>query len=359
MYLSNKLFVSRTFVALIALVALSSALSAAEREDEVTRAVAKAKDSAVAIVQLTANEDGSGVGNIIGGGAIIDRRGYILTNAHVVGDESAVGILLTDGTELVGYTVFTDKANDLAVLHVRRPGLLKLKEAVMASSSDLMLGERTIVIGSPRGKEHSVSFGRISSLSRRLDFAGGKVLEDTVQTDAAINPGNSGGPVFNINGEFIGTVVARTNNSTGLGYFIKSDTVDKVLSEKLGTASLNKTVHGITGTVKLLKKEGKDRQQLVVETVSGPAEAAGLKPKDVLLKVGEQNVRSRFDLERSLWQFKADDEVNLTVLREGKQHELKLKIAKWKLPKEVSKAVGSLSGGFIPFFMDVVPPEKK
>lgn len=303
--------------------------------------------------------DGSGMGDVIGGGTIIDQKnGYVLTNSHVVDGEAVVGVVLSDGSELVGYIVFQDKAADLAVLQVKPGKKMKLKEVRMASSCDLILGERTIVIGSPRGLGHSVTFGRVSSLSRELKLSAKKVLKDAVQTDAAINPGNSGGPVFNVNGGYIGTVVGYRPNSTGLGFFIKSDTVDKVLSEKMSTVVRSKAVHGIAGSVKLLKKEGKDRQQFVVEKVTGPAAAAGVKPGDVIVKICDRDVRSKFDLERSMWDCKVGDEVTVTVMRDGKKTELTFKMAQWEMPKEAAKAVGSLGSSLSPLIMRLLPDKK-
>jgi len=228
----------------------------------------------------------------------------------------------------------------------------------MASCSDLLLAERVFVIGAPRGQVHTVTFGRLSNLSRDVEFGDGTVQKDLVQTDAAINPGNSGGAAFNVNGEYIGTVNSIILDSVGLGFFIKSDVADKVLTEKMNIVVRNKTDHGITVSVKVVKKEGKDRQQLVVEKVTGPAEAAGLKQKDVIVKVGQLGTRSRFDLERSLWDSKAGDQVPVTVLRDGKKVELSLKVANWAPPKGVEQAVGSLGGLFSPFWMHLLPAKK-
>lgn len=340
------------FTAVAAISAITFALVLARpRTDPVTEVVARVKDSAVAVKRVSKTAGSSTMGS----GAIIDRRGFVLTNEHVVRGQDLVAVALNDGTELAAYPVFSDPANDLAVVQIKA-GSRALSEVRFAPSSDLILGERVIVVGAPRALDHTVTTGRVSSLKRRLDFAPPEhSLENLIQTEAPINAGNSGSPVFNINSEYIGTVVARINNSDGLGFFIASDTVDAVLSTQMSAALRARVVHGIGASVQVVKPHGKARLQLVVEKVTGPAEAAGLKPGDCILKVEERELRCRFDLERSFWDCKAGDQVRLNVLRQGERMNITVKLAEINLPNEIGRHLGGLISPWWSLFNQFAP----
>lgn len=353
MYAKNLKLVVRLTLAVVFCMVMTSNLLAVSREDEVTKSVNRVKDSAVTITRLVPAVPGGRIGHPVGAGAIVDERhGMVLTCQHVVDGAVAFGVLLADGTELVALKVFEDAGSDLAVLQIRNPGKVKLQEVRVTSCNDLMLAERTFVIGAPRGNAHSVTFGRVSNLSRTARFPDGNVMKDLVQIDAAINP-NSGGPAFNINGELIGTV--NSMSAPGNAYFIKGDVADGLLCARMSCIARSKTVHGITGRVKIVKAEGDDRQQLVVEQASGPAREAGLEPQDVICEVAKFNVRNRFDLERLLWDAKAGEQVPITVLRDGKPVRLKLTMGKWDPAKEAAKAMGSFANPLFPFIPELMP----
>jgi len=343
-----------TLTAVVVLAIVTATLLGRPRTDAVTDVVAKVKDSAVSIKSVSRIEGSSTRGS----GAIIDGRGFVLTNEHVVRGEDFLAVALNDGTELAAYPVFADAANDLAVLQIKA-GSRKLNEVRFAPSSDLILGERVIVIGAPRALDHSVTSGRISALKRRLEFTAPEhVLENLIQTETPINPGNSGSPVFNINAEYIGTVVARINNSDGLGFFIPSDTVDRVLSDKMSAAVRARIVHGISASVKILKADGNGRLLVVVDKVTGPADAADLKPGDAVLKVENQELRSCFDLERSFWDRKPGDQVRLTILRDGEKKSLTIKLAEFTVPNEISRALGGLMSTWWSLFNQFAPEKR-
>jgi len=216
-----------------------------------------------------------------------------------------------------------------------------------------------IIVGAPRAFDHSVTTGRISALKRKLEFAAPeRTLEDLIQTEAPINPGNSGSPVFNINAEYIGTVVARINNSDGLGFFIPSDTVDAVLSEKMSAAVRARVTHGVSADIKVLKSDGDGRLQLVISKASGPAEAAGLQPGDAILKVDDRELRSRFDLERSLWERKAGDLVRLTFLRDGEKKSVTIKLTEFDVTNDIARTLSGLVSPWWSLFSQFAPEKR-
>jgi serine protease Do len=172
-------------------------------------------------------------------------------------------------------------------------------------------------VGHPYGYRNTVSTGIISALDREVDVDGGPKLTNLIQTSAPINPGNSGGPLLNINGELIGIVVAMRNGAQGIAFALNADNVQALLAQHLSAKRIAHVGHGLTCREDLA--DGAERQQVVVEKVASqsPAAAAGLKRGDVVVTVGNRSVTNRFDLERSLWGYKAGDKVETTIRREG------------------------------------------
>lgn len=146
----------------------------------------------------------------LGTGVIIDASGLILTNDHVIRGASTIQVVLADGRELVADVLGSDADNDLAVLRVQAK--TKLPVAKLGTSSDLMIGETVVAIGSPFGLDKSVTSGLVSAVGRSFK-ADNKTYNDFVQTDASINPGNSGGPLLNLDGEVIGINTAIFNGA--------------------------------------------------------------------------------------------------------------------------------------------------
>lgn len=159
----------------------------------------------------------------LGSGVIVDRHGYIITNCHVI--FGMVEIQVTDYKQesYVAKVIYIDKSRDIALIKIDSQE--DFKPATITSSTDLMLGETTIVIGNPYGYPSSVSKGIISAVMRDVETEGGFVYSDVIQTDAAINPGNSGGALFNINGEVVGICSAVRTEAQGIGFAIPIDQV--------------------------------------------------------------------------------------------------------------------------------------
>jgi serine protease Do len=267
-----------------------------------------------------------GTKEVVGSGVIVDERGYLITNHHVVAGADRIAVHLHDGTVLKGTVHTEDAGHDLAILRVApKKGL---KALTFGPGSDLMVGETVIAVGNPFGYTNTVSTGIISALGREVRMPGEVVLSDLIQTNASINQGNSGGPLLNINGEVIGINVAIREGAQGIAFAINADTVQAVLSRHLSARRVASLHHGLVCREQV-KPEGKDRQKVIVERVadSSPAARAGLKKGDVILTVADRSIRNRFDVERALWGFKAGDKVETVVLRDGRPTKVVLTLA--------------------------------
>lgn len=302
------------------------ALENSHRNTERTRMVERAQRSSVNIhtekrqksmdVVFTAGK-GTKI-NGMGTGIVIDERGYIVTNYHVVQDVERLRVTTYSGVEYDAAVVTVETKADLAIIKI--DPVSPLEVARFGTSSDLMLGEDVIAIGNAYGYESTVTRGIISHRSRDVAVNEEQSYEDLIQIDAAINPGNSGGPLLNADGEIIGINVAIRAGAQRIGFAIPIDQARQTIAKLMSSEYLQKTYHGITAVD---FKQGTDRK-LVVKgaNADSPALPAGLKPGDVIIRSGEVPVTDNVDLERSLIGSKAGASVPLTVLRNGEQMHL-------------------------------------
>jgi serine protease Do len=290
------------------------------RETALVLAVQKVMPSVVSIRTEKNNSWGKKDG--IGTGVIVDERGYIVTNRHVVNEVSRIVVALQDKTEQVAEVVLEDSRNDLAIL--RLPERKKYPAVSFGPGTDLKLCETVIAIGHPYGYTNTVTTGIISALEREITMPAGERLTNLTQHSACINPGNSGGPLINVNGELIGINVALREGAQGIAFALNADSVQQVLSKHLSASKLSNIQHGLVVKETVVKPSGKDRQKVVVEKVSSdsPAAEAGLKKGDVIVKLAGRSVSNRFDLERAFWAYKPGDKVEAVVMRSG--HETNL-----------------------------------
>ena len=209
----------------------------------------------------------------MGSGVLIDGRGYILTNHHVVDKVQGIVVQLSDGTTYPARVLQFDAVMDLAILKVDADHPLPAIE--IGTSSDLMVGETVITIGNAFGYENTVSVGIVSALHRDVTLSDDQVYRNLIQTDACINPGNSGGPLINIDGELIGINVAVRAGAQGIGFALPIDEVKRVAAEMLSTRRLASTWHGLVASE---QRQGTKRRVVVISEVQpgSPAEAAGL-----------------------------------------------------------------------------------
>jgi serine protease Do len=257
----------------------------------------------------------------MGSGVLIDGRGYILTNHHVVDKVQGIEARLSDGTVLPARLLQFDPIMDLAILKVEpiRP----LTAIELGTSSDLMVGETVITIGNAFGYENTVSVGIISALHRDVTLSDDQVYRNLIQTDACINPGNSGGPLINIDGELIGINVAVRAGAQGIGFALPIDEVKRVAGELLSTRRLALTWHGLVAA----ERRGPRRSVVVAEVQAGsPAERAGFRPGDELIRVGELAIGHALDLERGLLEARPGHPASVTIRRGGAESALALDV---------------------------------
>jgi serine protease Do len=269
--------------------------------------------------------------NGMGTGIVIDPRGYIVTNQHVVEDVNLIRVRLSDGTTVSAKVVARDNESDLALLKidVNRP----LATMPLGTASDLMVGETVIAVGNAYGYEHTVTVGVVSALKRDVTLNKEISYKSLIQTDASINPGNSGGPLVNVHGELIGVNVAIRAGAQGIGFAIPVDAMIRVASDMLSIRKRNGTWHGIVGRdrVETGDETGHEenaalRRLLVVDRIeaNSPANKAGLQRGDVIVRVGDQPVESTLGLERALLEVHAGEPAPVVVQRQGKEKRLEL-----------------------------------
>lgn len=271
--------------------------------------------------------------NALGSGFIIDKDGYIVTNHHLVKGADEINVKLSDNRELEAKLIGSDPKTDLALLKVEAKKPLPFVEFGDASKS--RVGDWVIAIGNPFGLGGTVTTGIISSKGRDINADGAGLVDDYIQTDAAINMGNSGGPMFDINGKVIGVNTAIFSNSgsnIGIGFAIPSNTVQHIITDlkkhgKVTRGFLNIKIQEITQQIAEAMNLDTEEGVLVVEVdPKGPGHKAGLKPGDIIVKVGDTRIVNSRKLQITIAETPIGTNIKLTVLRRGKSKELEAKL---------------------------------
>ncbi len=300
------------------------------RHSAIVKAVAAARPSVVNIEGqktvgpsgTTDSADGPRRVNGMGTGVVVDPRGYVLTNNHVVDGVREIKVTLADGTRLIARVVAHDPVTDLAIITIplERP----LPVINIGTSKDLMEGEEVVAVGNAYGYEHTVTRGIVSALHRTVQVTDTQMYYDLIQTDASINPGNSGGPLLNVDGEMIGVNVAVRVGAQGIGFAIPVDTAMEVAARLL-SAERRGVWHG------LVPADSADATAAGVfarQIESGsPAEAAGVQLGDRILRVNNLEIRRRLDLERAILGQKAGQETALLLQRNGQPVQVRMRLA--------------------------------
>ncbi|QEG22555.1 trypsin-like peptidase domain-containing protein [Mariniblastus fucicola] len=234
--------------------------------------------------------------NGMGTGVVIDSRGYVLTNYHVVQGVKKIEVTTSDRQKTTAKVLAHDPETDLAILKIDLPS--ELPTIQIGSSSDLMLAETVAAVGNAYGYEHTVTVGIISQLGRTVQVNEDQVYRNLIQTDASINPGNSGGPLLNLNGEMIGINVAVRIGAQGIAFAIPVDDALEVAADLMRNLSAQRIRHGLTTKTILIENQ----PTVFVDSVipNSPAAASGISKGDRILSVGDKPVKNRLDFECAL-----------------------------------------------------------
>jgi len=273
-------------------------------------------------------------GSGIGSGVIVDRRGYIVTNNHVVSNAQSIQVVLYNGTKLQAQLVGTDPADDLAVLKITPPSS-GLTVATLGDSSKLQVGQDVMAIGNPLGITQTVTSGIVSALGRSVsEGQGGATIPNAIQTDAPINPGNSGGALVDLQGNLVGiptlTAIDPEFNTpaNGVGFAIPSNRVAFIVPQIIANGSVTHTGRAYLGvsltdvdaTLAAQDHLAVDHGALIVNVVSGsPAASAGLQSGDVIVQIGTSQVNDVQSLSDILVNSSPGQRVALKVYRSSQQ----------------------------------------
>lgn len=258
----------------------------------------------------------------MGTGIVVDERGYIVTNYHVIQDVDLITVTLDGGATYDARTVSYDRRHDLAVIRVTASEPLTVMP--MGTSSDLMLAETVYAVGNAFGYEHTVTAGIISALHRDVEVDETQSYENLIQTDASINPGNSGGPLLNLNGEVIGINVAIRSGAQRIGFAIPIDDARRTIARLLSVERLNGLPHGL----QTVDVKSAVEKKLVVDDVSGGSagDLCGIRKGDVIRTIRGITVSDATDLERALLDLPRGKVVDVTLLRDGKEHTMQFTV---------------------------------
>lgn len=259
-----------------------------------------------------------------GSGVVIDDKGFILTNNHVVGEADEIKVHFHDGKELAAKVIGTDSRSDLAVIQVDTKAY-KVQPARLGDSEKLRVGDWVMAIGNPFGLDHTVTVGVISAKGRSgINNVKGS-YQDFLQTDASINPGNSGGPLVSLDGEVIGinTAIYGPGANIGIGFAVPSDMAKPIVKDLIATGKVRRPFLGITMqpfSEDMARAMGGPQKGALVQGLQagGPADKAGVRRGDIIVRVDGKPVTDSRDVQKMVLQRKVGDPISLELWREGK-----------------------------------------
>lgn len=274
----------------------------------------------------------------VGSGVIIDKKGYILTNNHVIDKTKKLTITTNDGNLFEGVVVGTDKITDLAIIKIRSSEAFVSAE--LGNSENLRIGQIAIAIGNPFGLTGgpTVTAGIVSSLDRKIEFENG-VLE-LIQTDAAINPGNSGGPLIDSKGKVIGINTAKMPYAQGIGFAIPIHLAKNVMADLIQNGRVtNRPWLGIS-TIKITNKLANYYDLSTTEGIliaevqqNSPAYFADLRKGDIIESINGKQIRDPMNLSYSIINKRINEKIFLKINRYGKRFDVEIQLL--ARPKEL------------------------
>jgi Do/DeqQ family serine protease len=297
-----------------------------------------------------------------GSGVIVRTQGntaYVLTNNHVIRNRDKFRVSLQDGQEYDATLVGADEKSDLAVLKIQTPRPLPAKNvATLGDSSRVRVGQWAIAIGSPLGYDSTFTVGVISAKGRTLSGMGRNSYSDLIQTDASINPGNSGGPLVNIDGEVVGINVAIASapgamGNIGIGFAIPANTAKDVMAQLIEKGKVTRGWLGVQTAMgnrelapELKEHYGVQGGALVEDVVpNSPAQKAGLKAEDVIIRFGDRRINSFTDLENAVGSTRPNSRVPVTVVRDRREMTLQVTLEERGTEEQVARLGRGGQGG--------------
>ena len=286
----------------------------------------------------------------VGSGVIVDaRKGYVLTNHHVIANATEVTITLKDSRQLPAKVVGTDSETDIALLQVKPESLTQIP---LGDSDKLEVGDYVVAFGNPFGLGQTVTLGIVSALGRSgLGIEG---YEDFIQTDASINPGNSGGALVTLRGELIGintAIIGPSGGNVGIGFAVPINMARAIMEQlaqfgEVRRGRIGVSVQDLTADVAQAMKLDRSAGALVTRVEPGsPADKGGLKARDVVTAIGGRPVKSGADLRLRIGLLRVGDKVDLSVLREGQTRSLSVTVGQREPQRaEAGDAVPRLAG---------------
>lgn len=265
----------------------------------------------------------------LGSGFIVDGKGFIVTNNHVVENTDQIKVILKDGKEYDAKIIGRDKNTDLALIKIEpEENLPALK---LGDSEKLKVGQWVVAIGNPFGLGHTVTSGIVSAKGRVI---GSGPYDDFIQTDTSINPGNSGGPLLDLNGNVVGINTAIIQNGQGIGFAIPSNLAKGIIEQLKASGNVTRGWVGVS--IQEISKELSEYYKLednegvlVVEAFEGdPAEKAGIKANDIIIEIDGEKVESNRGLTSLIASKAVGSKIKVKILRDGKKKTFTVKIAK-------------------------------
>ena len=261
-----------------------------------------------------------------GSGVILSQDGYIVTNNHVINGANEIEVILNDNRTYTAEVIGTDPNTDIALIKIEEDSLPFIK---LGNSDQLRVGEWVVAVGNPFNLTSTVTAGIVSAKGRSINILQEKfAIESFIQTDAAVNPGNSGGALVNTHGELVGinTAIASTTGAyAGYSFAVPVNMVKKITDDLISFGTVQRAFIGIQ--IQKVDKELADANNMsnphgvyvAAVTEEGAAKEAGIKEGDIVTHVGEMEVNTVPELQEQVSRFRPGDEVNLTVIRNGKE----------------------------------------
>jgi len=312
------------------------------KEQDITTILEEAVKCVVGISKIKNNGSSIFLNNStselgLGTGMIVSDNGYILTNWHVAGDKySNCYVTLENGDIYNGNVVWADSDLDLAIVKI---SVSNLNHIILGDSDNIKIGEQAYAIGNPVGVEfqRTVTSGIISGIDRTIkieDENGSVYMEDLIQTDATINPGNSGGPLINVEGEVIGINSVKITEAEGIGFAVPINIIKPIIERFCTDGNFEEAYLGIfaydSSMISYLESDIDFDKGIYIAKIStyGPSKNSGIKIGDIITKIDDISINKMSELRRYIYTKKIGDEVELTILRNKKEYNIKIKLGK-------------------------------